>query len=74
MRQDVLTKEPLESRSNSTPLSVGDIQAAQLLGISRAGLHRFVRRGLVPRPFKLGRRTLYRVADLQACIDRLAAP
>lgn len=73
MSQDLLAKEPPESSSNSTPLSVGDMQAAQLLGISRAGLHRFVRRGLVPRPFKLGRRTLYRVADLQACIDRLAA-
>jgi predicted DNA-binding transcriptional regulator AlpA len=74
MNLDVLAKEFSESISNSTLLSVGDVKAAQLLGISRAGLHRFVRRGLVPRPFKLGRRSLYRVADLRACIDRLAAP
>lgn len=57
---------------NYPPLSVSDVEAAKLLGISRAGLHRFVRKGLIPRPFRLGRRSLYRVADLQACVDRLA--
>ena len=61
-------------RVSSPLLSVSDVQAAKLLGISRAGLHRFVRKGLIPKPFKLGRRSLYRVADLRNCVDRLATP
>jgi len=63
-----------QARPTRRPLSVSDVEAAKLLGISRAGLHRFVRQGLIPKPFKLGRRSLYRVADLRACVDRLATP
>ena len=74
MHQDNhLSGDPAQ-RLNSSPLSVSDVEAAKLLGISRAGLHRFVRQGLIPKPFKLGRRSLYRVADLRACVDRLATP
>lgn len=73
MSQDVHASVTSEDGAN-TLLSVGDVKAARLLGISRAGLHKFVRKGLLPKPFKLGRRSLYRVADLQACISRLAAP
>ena len=63
-----------QARPTRAPLSVSDVEAAKLLGISRAGLHRFVRQGLIPKPLKLGRRSLYRVADLRACVDRLATP
>ena len=73
MSQDVHASVTSEDGAN-TLLSVGDVKAARLLGISRAGLHKFVRKGLLPKPFKLGRRSLYRVADLRARIDGLAAP
>lgn len=74
MHQDNDLRGAPTERATSTPLSVSDVQAAKLLGISRAGLHRFVRKGLIPKPFKLGRRSLYRVADLRNCVDRLATP
>ena len=74
MSHDVHASGLSEDGASSTLLSVGDVEAARLLGISRAGLHKFVRKGLLPKPFKLGRRSLYRVADLRARIDGLAAP
>ena len=74
MQQDNYLSDASTQRIIFSPLSVSDVDAAKLLGISRAGLHRFVRRGLLPKPVKLGRRSLYRVADLRACLDRLAAP
>jgi predicted DNA-binding transcriptional regulator AlpA len=62
-----------DRRAEYSAICVNDAQAAKLLGISRSGLHRFVRLGLLPKPVKLGRRSLYRVSEIKQMIELLGA-
>ena len=54
-----------------TPLAVRPAQAAQMLGISPRKLWELTHRGEVPHA-KLGRATLYRVADLEQWLANLS--
>jgi predicted DNA-binding transcriptional regulator AlpA len=40
--------------------------------ISRASLLRYVRRGLLPPPIRLGRTARWRAQDIEAAVQRLA--
>ena len=51
------------------PLLVGAEDAAKLLGLSRRTFERLLGTGRIPRPIRLGRRRLWRVAELQAWTD-----
>lgn len=56
-------------RPSVMPLAVATEEAAQLLGVSRSTLYDLVRQQEL-RPFKLGRRTLFRTADLVNWVNR----
>jgi predicted DNA-binding transcriptional regulator AlpA len=73
MKREVSSTDAPDQRASLSEICVNDSQAAKLLGISRSGLHRFVRAGLLPPPIKLGRRSLYRVSEIKLGIDSLAA-
>ena len=47
------------------PLLLSAVEAASVLGISRSGLYALHSSGRLPLPVKLGRRTLWRFAELQ---------
>ncbi len=49
-----------------TPLAVNASGAAALCGVSRSMWLKLSSQGAVPAPVRLGRRTLWRVADLDA--------
>jgi excisionase family DNA binding protein len=51
------------------PLLVRDVEAARLLGISRGSFRKLHDQGKVPAPIRLGRRVLWRVAELIAWLD-----
>lgn len=73
MNKETAVTVSSDAQIQFSPICVSDLQAAKILGISRSGLHRFVRAGLLPRPIKLGRRSLYRVSELEQMINKLAA-
>lgn len=73
MNKETAVTVSSDAKIQFSPICVSDLQAAKILGISRSGLHRFVRAGLLPRPIKLGRRSLYRVSELEQMINHLAA-
>ena len=53
----------------AAPLLVAAEDAAKLLGLSRRTFERLLGTGRIPRPLRLGRRRLWRVAELQAWTD-----
>jgi predicted DNA-binding transcriptional regulator AlpA len=55
------------------PLAVSISSAARMAGISRSMLYALIRAGEGPRTFKIGARTLIRVADLDLWLGRRAA-
>ena len=52
---------------------MSDQSSAAWLGLSRATFWRRVADGTLPRPIRLGGRTLWRRSELRAVIDNLAA-
>jgi excisionase family DNA binding protein len=61
-----------------TPVSAGRRvlsrrEAARYCGVSESSLDRAVRRGDLPAPIRIGRRTLWRAESLDAALNRLAA-
>jgi predicted DNA-binding transcriptional regulator AlpA len=52
------------------PLLLSDYAAAEWLGISRATLWRRVQVGELPRPIRLGGRTLWRRDELMEAVER----
>jgi excisionase family DNA binding protein len=60
-----------------TPVSAGRRvlsrrEAAKYCGVSQSSFDRAVKRGDLPAPIRVGRRTLYRAQSLDAALDRLA--
>ena len=53
----------------STPLLVGAAGVGQLLGISTRKVWDLHQRGMIPLPFKLGARTVWRVKEIVAWVD-----
>ena len=63
-----------QSRPNKSfppvkPLAVGAAGLAKLLGISRRSVLTYDAAGLIPRPFKLGGRTLWNVSEVKRWLD-----
>jgi len=73
MKHESTETDAGDRQAGCSTICVSDAQAAKMLAISRSGLHKFVRAGLLPRPIKLGRRSLYRVSELEQMINQLAA-
>jgi excisionase family DNA binding protein len=48
-------------------------EAAKYCGVSESSFDRAVKRGDLPAPIRVGRRTLWRAEWLDAALDRLAA-
>jgi excisionase family DNA binding protein len=60
-----------------TPVSAGRRvlsrrEAAKYCGVSESSFDRAVKRGDLPAPIRVGRRTLYRAQSLDAALDHLA--
>jgi excisionase family DNA binding protein len=60
-----------------TPVSAGRRvlsrrEAANYCGVSQSSFDRAVKRGDLPGPIRVGRRTLWRAESLDAALDRLA--
>ena len=51
-------------------LLLSDVQAGHLLGVSRGTIWRCVKEGSLPKPIKLGGRTLWRRDEIMAAIER----
>jgi predicted DNA-binding transcriptional regulator AlpA len=51
-------------------LLLSDVQAGSLLGVSRGTIWRRVKEGSLPKPIKLGGRTLWRRDELVDAIER----
>ena len=58
------------SASDQLPELVSRLELAQLLRISPHGIDAMRRRGALPEAFKLGRRTFWKLADVQAWIEQ----
>lgn len=50
------------------PQLIRDEEVADRLGVSRRNVRELVKKGLLAPPVKLGRRTLWTTADVDACI------
>ena len=67
-------QEKGERMAEPTKLLATADEAAEMLSIGRSTFWREVKTGTLPKPIKLGSITRWRVADLQACIERQANP
>ncbi len=56
------------------PLVIRDSEAAKMLGISRGAFRKLNDSGKVPAPVRLGRRVLWRVAELEAWLESGCPP
>lgn len=54
---------------HARPALLGVREAAQFCGIGRSHFSNLVATGKAPAPLRLGRRTLWRVADLEAWVS-----
>jgi len=61
--------DPLLARPLAEPLLIPDTEAACLAGVSRAHWHRLRAAGKVPPSIRLGRKVLWRRAEIVAWID-----
>lgn len=61
------TQDPAVSAGTIHPAIIGRLGAAPYIGLSRATLDELTRQGIIP-SFKVGRRRLYRVVDLDEWI------
>jgi excisionase family DNA binding protein len=62
------TEKPTKRESTETPLLIPDIDAARLAGVSRATWHRLRAAGKLPPAVKLGRKVLWRRAEIEEWI------
>ncbi|MFN3242955.1 MAG: helix-turn-helix transcriptional regulator [Planctomycetota bacterium] len=63
-------QEPQNSgRPNSDPILVSYTDLAHLLSLSVRELRRLVDRGRLPKPVRVGRRKLFRLAQVRRVID-----
>ena len=51
---------------------LGNNERAGLLEISRSSFYELIQAGIIPRPIKIGTRSLWRQSDIQRAIERLA--
>ena len=58
-----------KAEQNIEPLLVGAKQAAAMCGISLRLWWRQSSMGLIPKPLKIGRKTLWRVSDLKLWVE-----
>jgi predicted DNA-binding transcriptional regulator AlpA len=63
------TRTPEGGTPASTPFAVEAKEAARLCGVSRATWYKLRKAGKVPRPVRLGRRTIWRVDELREWMD-----
>lgn len=61
----------MNHRDSVSPLSVGVDESARLIGVARSMMYEILARGDL-QSFKIGRRRLILVKDLEAFIDRQA--
>jgi len=52
---------------------VRDIEIATILSVHRSTVWRYVKLGLLPVPVRIGGATRWRMADVEAAIERLSA-
>ena len=60
---------PTPTAGGIKPLNVSASGVSTLLGVSRSMVHKLDVADLLPRPIRIGRRKLWRVAELQAWND-----
>ncbi len=51
---------------------LGSSEQPGLLEISRSSFYELIQAGVIPRPIKIGTRSLWRQSDIQCAIERLA--
>jgi len=61
----------MNHRDSVSPLSVGVDESARLIGVARSMMYEILARGDL-QSFKIGRRRLILIKDLEAFIDRQA--
>lgn len=61
----------MNHRDSISPLSVGVDESARLIGVARSMMYEILARGDL-QSFKIGRRRLILIKDLEAFIDRQA--
>lgn len=54
--------------AHDTPLLISVANAAKLLDVSRGHVYGLIARGAMPRPVKVGDRTLFKRAELEAWV------
>ncbi len=72
----------MPSTSTNTPLPIDPLLGLQqiigsadrpgLIAISRSSFYELVQSGIIPRPIKIGTRSLWRHSDIQRAIERLS--
>ena len=75
MSQDTVPAPPLSvDRPPIEALLVGAAEAGRLCGVSRSTFWALHAAGKAPRPLKLGRRTVGRIAELRAWVEAGCPP
>lgn len=64
----------MSKMNDAEPLLLDAQHTARLLGICRAGVYRGVANGRIPAPVRIGRRTLWRRAELLAWVNAGCPP
>jgi predicted DNA-binding transcriptional regulator AlpA len=66
-----------EAQPNFAPIAVRPHELARLIGVSHRHIYKLINHPdparRLPTPFKMGRATFWRFADVQAWLDRQAA-
>lgn len=53
---------------------LGNADRPGLIAISRSTFYELIQSGAIPRPVKIGTRSLWRLSEIQQAIDRLSGP
>lgn len=75
------TAMPFTSATPSPPIDpllglrriIGNSEHPGLLEISRSSFYELIQAGVIPRPIKVGTRSLWRQSDIQRAIERLSS-
>lgn len=62
----------MQQTAEQYPVLITPLELRQMLKCSHAALYSRIRKGLIPKPFKIGTASRWRLEDIKAYIDQMA--